>query len=299
MKKKLSAVVLCSLLAVTMAGCAASGSSESGSSTAASGTVASDNQKSDTSDASSAAGDESDSSKEAQNSDDGTGNGEESYIYEISEITDPEEIARIEAEMGDPDDEDGSVSEEASPSTDEPVTDESLNDELNEGLENASSEGGTEAPASSYISCSYIGADLEDSSVASDKIDGSQPKAYLIKSADELSEFIKKYQTDLSLNKSDEGLALTDIVSSYDADYFAAQSVVILPFAYQSGTDHDIGDISVGGGKLNIPLYAKAPSSGTAAFFCYVLTIDSSYTAANAEPNVIVSQEQFDDGGEP
>lgn len=255
MKKKLSVLLIGSLVAISLAGCSGTNQpvettavpSDSSVESAAGGesSVKSDvSANSETKDTS-----KTDVSKNETSNDEKTA---ESSVEESEEDIGPKEGDIVV-------DEDGN----------EYIYHEDEEFEIEDSMQ-VTSDGKEEQPK--YLDVTYTPIDVKDSNVEPDVIDMSNPEYYLITNTAELSDFVSKYEKTYSLNTVESGVDFNTIAEKFDDTYFEYMSVVVIPAEYDKNTESEIGTITIQGDDYVIEVCTQqAQSKDQTNTLCFVV----------------------------
>lgn len=255
MKKKLSVLLIGSLVAISLAGCSGTNQpvettavpSDSSVESAAGGesSVKSDvSANSETKDTS-----KTDVSKNETSNDEKTA---ESSVEESEEDIGPKEGDIVV-------DEDGN----------EYIYHEDEEFEIEDSMQ-VTSDGKEEQPK--YLDVTYTPIDVKDSNVEPDVIDMSNPEYYLITNTAELSDFVSKYEKTYSLNTVESGVDFNTIAEKFDDTYFEYMSVVVIPAEYDKNTESEIGTITIQGDDYVIEVCTQqAQSKDRTNTLCFVV----------------------------
>lgn len=118
-----------------------------------------------------------------------------------------------------------------------------------------------------YIDPLKITVDISDQAVRSVGTDLSKPAVYYIKSAEELHKFYESYRKTYSLDSTDGGLDFNTSVQTLDSGFFADNDMIIIVQRYAKGTEFEVGDVYSQDGGAAIDIYKEEPSSDDNAFF--------------------------------
>lgn len=282
MKKRLSVLLIGSLVTISLAGC---GGSTSG------------NEKSAV---------PQDSSVES------TASGESTVDSDVSETkgNDTSKTEISEGEVSENETSDEESQEDIGPKEGDTIVDEDGNEyiyhedsdiEVSEGEDEepmpVTSDGQEEQPK--YLDVTYTPIDVNDANVEPDVIDMSEPEYYLITNAAELSDFVEKYERTYSLNTVESGVDFNTIAEKFDDTYFEYMSVVVIPAQYDKNTESEIGTITIQGDDYVIEVCTQqADSKDQTNTVCFVV---QTYKSDMQDKNVVlkvVDEDIVAEGGE-
>lgn len=282
MKKRLSVLLIGSLVTISLAGC---GGSTSG------------NEKSAV---------PQDSSVES------TASGESTVDSDVSETkgNDTSKTEISEGEVSENETSDEESQEDIGPKEGDTIVDEDGNEYIyHEDSDIGVSEGEDEEPMPvtsdgqeeqpKYLDVTYTPIDVNDANVEPDVIDMSEPEYYLITNAAELSDFVEKYERTYSLNTVESGVDFNTIAEKFDDTYFEYMSVVVIPAQYDKNTESEIGTITIQGDDYVIEVCTQqADSKDQTNTVCFVV---QTYKSDMQDKNVVlkvVDEDIVAEGGE-
>ena len=233
MKKKLSVLLIGSLVAISLAGCGGSTSGNEQSAVSQNSSVESAASGESTVNSENSETKGSDTSKTESSADN----------TDTSESDEPSKIVVSEPE------------EDIGPKEGDIVLDENGNEYVyhedgemeisDEEPMPVTSDGQEEQPK--YLDVTYTPIDVKDTNVEPDVIDMSDPEYYLLTNSAELSDFVSKYEKTYSLNTVESGVDFNTIAEKFDDTYFEYMSVVVIPVRYDKNTETEIGTITIDG----------------------------------------------------
>ena len=237
MKKRLSVLLIGSLVALSLAGCSGANTPSETSSVPGESTTESSVQSAETSTENSKTDGVSENEKNAENSADESKNEENS-----GESTEQPEVTVSEDE------------EDIGPKEGDIIVDESGNeyiyheDELGTPIDENSNPipsniGGE--PSTKYLDVTYTPIDVNDSKADSSAIDMTNPKYYLLSSTAELKDFVSNYENTFSLNDVENGVEFNTLAEKFDDTYFEFMSVIVIPVQYDKNTETEVGTITI------------------------------------------------------
>lgn len=237
MKKRLSVLLIGSLVALSLAGCSGANTPSETSSVPGESTTESSVQSAETSTENSKTDGVSENEKNAENSADESKNEENS-----GESTEQPEVTVSEGE------------EDIGPKEGDIIVDESGNeyiyheDELGTPIDENSNPipsniGGE--PSTKYLDVTYTPIDVNDSKADSSAIDMTNPKYYLLSSTAELKDFVSNYENTFSLNDVENGVEFNTLAEKFDDTYFEFMSVIVIPVQYDKNTETEVGTITI------------------------------------------------------
>ena len=237
MKKRLSVLLIGSLVALSLAGCSGANTPSETSSVPGESTTESSVQSAETSTEHSKTDGVSENEKNAENSADESKNEENS-----GESTEQPEVTVSEDE------------EDIGPKEGDIIVDESGNeyiyheDELGTPIDENSNPipsniGGE--PSTKYLDVTYTPIDVNDSKADSSAIDMTNPKYYLLSSTAELKDFVSNYENTFSLNDVENGVEFNTLAEKFDDTYFEFMSVIVIPVQYDKNTETEVGTITI------------------------------------------------------
>lgn len=237
MKKRLSVLLIGSLVALSLAGCSGANTPSETSSVPGESTTESSVQSAETSTENSKTDGVSENETNAENSADESKNEENS-----GESTEQPEVTVSEGE------------EDIGPKEGDIIVDESGNeyiyheDELGTPIDENSNPipsniGGE--PSTKYLDVTYTPIDVNDSKADSSAIDMTNPKYYLLSSTAELKDFVSNYENTFSLNDVENGAEFNTLAEKFDDTYFEFMSVIVIPVQYDKNTETEVGTITI------------------------------------------------------
>ena len=289
MKKRLSVLLIGSLVAISLAGCGGSTSGDEKSAVPQDSSVESTASGESTvdSDVSESSDTKGDNTSETENSTENT---------DVSETDEPSKIVVSESQ------------EDIGPKEGDIIVDEDGNEyiyhedsDIGDGGEEepmpVTSDGTEEQPK--YLDVTYTPIDVKDANVEPDVIDMSEPEYYLITNSAELSDFVSKYERTYSLNTVESGVDFNTIAEKFDDTYFEYMSVVVIPAQYDKNTESEIGTITIQDDNYVIEVCTQqAESKDQTNTVCFVVqTYKSDMEGKNLVLKVI-AEETVEEGGE-
>ena len=237
MKKRLSVLLIGSLVALSLAGCSGANTPSETSSVPGESTTESSVQSAETSTEHSKTDGVSENEKNAENSADESKNEENS-----GESTEQPEVTVSEDE------------EDIGPKEGDIIVDESGNEYIYQEDESGtpidensnpipSNIGGE--PSTKYLDVTYTPIDVNDSKADSSAIDMTNPKYYLLSSTAELKDFVSNYENTFSLNDVENGVEFNTLAEKFDDTYFEFMSVIVIPVQYDKNTETEVGTITI------------------------------------------------------
>ena len=237
MKKRLSVLLIGSLVALSLAGCSGANTPSETSSVPGESTTESSVQSAETSTEHSKTDGVSENEKNAENSADESKNEENS-----GESTEQPEVTVSEDE------------EDIGPKEGDIIVDESGNEyiyhedesgtPIDENSNPIPSNIGGE-PSTKYLDVTYTPIDVNDSKADSSAIDMTNPKYYLLSSTAELKDFVSNYENTFSLNDVENGVEFNTLAEKFDDTYFEFMSVIVIPVQYDKNTETEVGTITI------------------------------------------------------
>ena len=274
MKKKLSLLLIGSLVAISLAGCSGSTSdpettavpSDSSVESAANGesTVSSDNSGKSEGDTNSTANSVSENS-ETKTSD--ASEKEDSVQPSESTASDEEDIGPKEGDIVI--DEDGN---------EYVYHEDSVEDEQNENNDDSedmpvTSDNKEEMPK--YLDVTFTPIDIKDANIDKSSINMSSPVYYQISSVDEMEKFVSEYGKTYSVNDVESGVTFDTLAEKFDSTYFDAMSLVIIPAKYDKDSEPDIDTITLEGNDYVITVVTPSASSDdNTDCICFVVQVN-------------------------
>ena len=287
MKKKLSVLLIGSLVAMSLAGCSGTNKPVETSSIPSDSSVESTTGNENTSGGeSSVKNDASTNEKSETNTE--KSNGENSIESTVSE--DEEDIGPKEGDI---------------------IVDEDGNEYIyheNEEFESAvsgdeedpmpvTSDGKEEQPK--LLDVTFTPIDVKDTNVEPDVIDMSAPEYYLISNSAELGDFVSKYEKTYSLNTVESGVDFNTIAEKFDDTYFEHMSVVVIPVEYDKDTETEIGTITIDGDNYVIEVCTQlAESKEKSNTLCFVVQTYKSDMEGKNVVIKVVTDSIIEEGGE-
>lgn len=264
MKKRISMLLVGSLVAISLAGCA--GSTSTPETTAV----------------------PSDSSVES------TANSDVSASSDTkSDITSKTEASKGEAPKDETSDESQTEpSDIKGPEDGDIVLDESGNEivlnesdvDIDDESMPVTSDGNEEIPK--FLDVTYTPIDVKDSNVEVDVINMNDPQYYLIKNKAELDDFVSKYEKTFSLNDVEDGVKFNELAEKFDDTYFENMSVVVIPVEYDKNTETEVGTITIEDNDYVIEVCTQpAESPDNINRLCFVI---QTYKSDMEGKNVII-----------
>lgn len=208
-------------------------------------------------------------SADASASSGSSANADESGSEQASEDSAESSSASSENTSSDTDS-DGSEAIEASENSEDIIED---LDENGEEIVIDPEEGDNSLKADNpFVDLTYTAFNIDGKNIGSDT---KLPAYYIIKSKSELSDFINKYGSTYSLNKSTAAGNDTNFVTKsadYGDDFFKAQDIMIVLAAYSG--DIDLGDIVYNGdNKITVVLWGSEPKADDKKeYVCYLVS---------------------------
>ena len=267
MKKRLSILLIGSLVALSLAGCSGGSTSENEKSAVPqnSSVESTANGESSQNGESLANSDVSKNSETKGNDTSKTENSAENT--DVSENGEPLEnaVSEDEEDFGPKEgdiivDEDGNEyvyhEDSTAVSEDEPMP--------------VTSDGMEEVPK--FLDVTYTPIDVKDSNVEVDVIDMTNPQYYLIKTKAELDDFVSKYEKTFSLNDVENGVEFNTLAEKFDEGYFENMSLVVIPVEYDKDTETEVGTITIEGNDYVIEVCTQpAESADKINRLCFVI----------------------------
>ena len=258
MKKKLSVLLIGSLVAISLAGC--SGSTSGPETTA----VPSDNSVESSANGGSSVS--SDTSKKSESKTDGAPKNESSKTQTSNaeskneESVQPSESTASDEEDIGPKEGDIIVDEDGNESVyhEESTENEPTGDNDDEDMP-VTSDGKEEMPK--FLDVTYTPIDGKDANIDKSSINMSSPVYYTVSSVDEMKDFVSKYGSTYSINDVESGVTFDTLAEKFDSNYFEVMSLVIIPIKYDSDSEPDIDTITAEGDDYTITVVAPAASS--------------------------------------
>ncbi len=274
MKKKLSVILMGSVLALAITGCSAKVTPPSGAAEPTGSSV------SDTADTSS----EEPSAEE-----------EEQEISLQSETAEPSDTASSSS-----DNSTVSVSEPSSP-----VSSQSGSHSSDAASSSSAPEPSEEVTVSDtgndYLSYSTDFVDLSDKEITAQKTDLSSVKCFKITDKAALEDFYKTNAAAYALDKVDTGNTFGELARTFDESYMNHYCLVIILTQHKTGSEVDTGIARIVDGKLNIVLYAEQPKEKDKTSYTCIITGFDKNQVGSAEPQIeLIDSDGIDDEtGEP
>ena len=285
MKKKLSVLLIGSLVAISLAGCGGSTSGNEQSAVSQNSSVESAASGESTVNSENSETKGSDTSKTESSADN----------TDTSESDEPSKIVVSEPE------------EDIGPKEGDIVLDENGNEYVyhedgeieisDEEPMPVTSDGQEEQPK--YLDVTYTPIDVKDTNVEPDVIDMSDPEYYLLTNLAELSDFVSKYEKTYSLNTVESGVDFNTIAEKFDDTYFEYMSVVVIPVRYDKNTETEVGTITIDGNNYVIEVCTQpAESEEQTNTLCFVV---QTYKSDMKDKNVVIkviAEEIVEEDGE-
>ena len=238
MKKRLSMLLIGSLVALSLAGCSGAGTSSETPSVPDESTTESSVQSAETSAENSKTDGVSKDEKNTENSAESKSgeNSEESTGQpEVTVSDDEEDMGPKEGDIIVDEDGNEYIYHEDEEGT--PV------DENSNPIPTPSDIGGE--PSTKYLDVTYTPIDVNDSKADSSAIDMTNPKYYLLSSTAELKDFVNSYESTFSLNDVENGVEFNTLAEKFDDTYFEFMSVIVIPVQYDKNTETEVGTITI------------------------------------------------------
>lgn len=264
MKKKLSVLLIGSLVAISLAGC--SGNNETSTTvntdSSADTTAQSSVQSAENTESSVASATEK---SDVSVSEDSVQESTESTVTEESEIEGPEEGDIVLTEDG----------SEIILHEDDFIIDDGDDTNIDEESMEIISDGSEALPK--YLDVTFTPIDGKDSNIDANSIDMSKPVYYTVANTQELKDFVSQYDKQYSLNDVESGIPFNQLTEKFDDTYFEYMELVIIPAKYDKDTDPDIGEITVADNNYNIQVCTQPPASADKAnCICLVVQANKS-----------------------
>ena len=264
MKKKLSVLLIGSLVAISLAGCSGSTSgpettavpsdnsvesSANGESSVSSDTSAKSESQTDGTSKTDGASKTENSKAQASNAE---SNGETSVQPSENASSEEEDIGPKEGDIIV--DEDGNEFVYHEDSTENEPTGDNDDEDMP-----VTSDGKEEMPK--FLDVTYTPIDGKDANIDKSSINMSSPVYYTVSSVDEMKDFVSKYGSTYSINDVESGVTFDTLAEKFDSNYFEVMSLVIIPIKYDSDSEPDIDTITAEGDDYTITVVAPAASS--------------------------------------
>ena len=261
MKKKLSLLLIGSLVAISLAGCSGS---TSGSETTA---VPSDSS------VESAANGESTVSSDNSGKSEGDTNSTANSVSENSETKTSDASEKEDSVQ--PSESTASDEEDIGPKEGDIVIDEDGNEYVyhEDSVEDVTSDNKEEMPK--YLDVTFTPIDIKDANIDKSSINMSSPVYYQISSVDEMEKFVSEYGKTYSVNDVESGVTFDTLAEKFDSTYFDAMSLVIIPAKYDKDSEPDIDTITLEGNDYVITVVTPSASSDdNTDCICFVVQVN-------------------------
>ena len=286
MKKTISALLICSLLALSLAGC--SGNSKEPSSAESAASQSSVQQ----------------TSEEASNTSETT-ESTQSPVAESSVKSEQPSSENAESTASKEESSEGQGPEDGDLVIDESGNEIVLNEdelsdfliELEEGSMEFTSDGLEQAEE--HPTVSYNPVNIKDSNADTKSIDMSSPQFYVLTNEQELNDFMTKYDKQYSLSQSDSGITFKEYVETLDDNYFEFSTLIAIPAKYDKDSEPDIGMITVDDNNYTVEVYVQKPASEAQTdCVCFALNAYKSDLGDRKVVLDIMTENMFVDEGE-
>ena len=135
----------------------------------------------------------------------------------------------------------------------------------------------TQEESTKYLDVTYTPIDVKDSNVDSGAINMSNPKYYLLSSTAELKDFLNNYEKTFSLNDVENGVPFDTLAEKFDDTYFEFMSVVVIPVQYDKNTETEVGTITIEGNDYVIEVCTQpAEKQEDLNTLCFVVQTNKS-----------------------
>ncbi len=261
MKKKLSLLLIGSLVAISLAGC--SGSTSGPETTA----VPSDSS------VESAANGESTVSSDNSGKSEGDTNSTVNSVSENSETKTSDASEKEDSVQ--PSESTASDEEDIGPKEGDIVIDEDGNEYVyhEDSVEDVTSDNKEEMPK--YLDVTFTPIDIKDANIDKSSINMSSPVYYQISSVDEMENFVSEYGKTYSVNDVESGVTFDTLAEKFDSTYFDAMSLVIIPAKYDKDSEPDIDTITLEGNDYVITVVTPSASSDdNTDCICFVVQVN-------------------------
>ncbi len=299
MKKKLSVLLIGSLVAISLAGCSGTnkpvettaipeGSTVESTSNSES-TVSSDTSTKSESDTNSTANSVSEKS-ETKTSD--ASEKENSVQPSESTASEEEDIGPKEGDIVIDEDGNEYVYHEDSVEGEQSENSNNTEDDMP-----VTSDGNEEMPK--YLDVTFTPIDGKDANIDKSSINMSSPTYYSISSVDEMNDFVSKYEKTYSVNDVESGVTFNTLAEKFDSNYFEVMSLVIIPVKYDKDTEPDIDTITIEGSDYVITVVApSAQSDDKANCVCLVVQVNNMEKADKNIVLKVIEDSMISDGEE-
>ncbi len=137
-----------------------------------------------------------------------------------------------------------------------------------------------------FLDVTYTPIDVKDSNVEVDVINMNDPQYYLINSKTELDDFVSKYEKTFSLNDVEDGIEFNTLAEKFDDTYFENMSVVVIPVEYDKDTETEIGTITIDGNNYVIEVCTQpAATPDKVNRLCFVV---QTYKSDMEDKNILI-----------
>ncbi len=273
MKKRLSVLLIGSLVAISLAGCSGSTTTPETSAVPAESTSESSVQSAETSENGKVSSETSGNTEKEETS----RTSENSVTSETPETSQNEESAAPSSEeiedIG-PKEGDIVVDEEGN----EFIYHENDGDTSYEPIEETSMDmtpDGSEA-VPKYLDVTYTPINGKDANMDVNSIDMDNPVYYTVASTQELKEFVDTYGAKYSLNDVESGVTFNALAEKFDDTYFAGMELIVIPAKYDKDEDAEIGTITIEGDNYNIEVCTPISGSAQTESLCFVVQANKS-----------------------
>lgn len=299
MKKKLSVLLIGSLVAISLAGCSGTnkpvettaipeGSTVESTSNSES-TVSSDTSTKSESDTNSTANSVSEKS-ETKTSD--ASEKENSVQPSESTASEEEDIGPKEGDIVIDEDGNEYVYHEDSVEGEQSQNSNNTEDDMP-----VTSDGNEEMPK--YLDVTFTPIDGKDANIDKSSINMSSPTYYSVSSVDEMNDFVSKYEKTYSVNDVESGVTFNTLAEKFDSNYFEVMSLVIIPVKYDKDTEPDIDTITIEGNDYVITVVApSAQSDDNTNSVCLVVQVNNMEKADRNIVLKVIEDSMISDGEE-